>query len=135
MNTLEQKYFESLHNDRAESARTFEKPSMRKTWRSIVEKYSDQAHFIYELIQNADDAEATSARFTLEPGRLIFAHNGNRHFSISNPETEDIDFNEGRLGDINAITGISFSNKHHRKTRLVSLVLDLKLYFSIQLLL
>jgi len=130
MNTLEQKYFESLHNDRAESARTFEKPSMRKTWRSIVEKYSDQAHFIYELIQNADDAEATSARFTLEPGRLIFAHNGNRHFSISNPETEDIDFNEGRLGDINAITGISFSNKTSQENKIGKFGVGFKAVFQ-----
>ena len=27
---------------------------------SVIEKYSDQAHFIYELLQNADDAGATT---------------------------------------------------------------------------
>ena len=27
-------------------------------WDSVIEKYSDQAHFIYELLQNVDDSEA-----------------------------------------------------------------------------
>ena len=112
MNDIEKKYFEELHKDRADSADTFEKPSTREMWRSIVEKYSGQAHFIYELIQNADDAGAKAARFVLEKDRLIFAHNGTRHFSISNPETEDSDSKvDGKLGDINSITGIAFSNK------------------------
>ena len=69
MNDLEKKYFEELHKDRADSADTFEKPSTREMWRSIVEKYSDQAHFIYELIQNADDVGAETARFVLEKDR------------------------------------------------------------------
>ena len=30
--------------------------------RVIVDNYSDQAHFIYELLQNADDAGATWVR-------------------------------------------------------------------------
>ena len=33
---------------------------------SVVEKYSDQVHFIYELLQNVADACATRARFILE---------------------------------------------------------------------
>ena len=73
-------YFGALSKDRAESADILEKPSMRGVKRSVVEKYSDQAHFIYELLQNADDAHATTARFILEHNRLIFAHNGTRHF-------------------------------------------------------
>ena len=77
----------------------------------LSKKYSDQAHFIYELLQNADDAHATTARFVLERDRLIFAHNGTRHFSVSNPATEDADSENGTLGDINAITSIANSNK------------------------
>ncbi|MDO5149057.1 MAG: hypothetical protein Q4D76_06635 [Oscillospiraceae bacterium] len=118
MNYTEYEYFEMLSRDRNESADTFEKPANRKIWKGIVEKYSDQAHFIYELIQNADDAGATFARFKLENERLIFAHNGNRHFSISNPGTEDADFLDGKLGDINAITGISFSSKKSESNRI-----------------
>ena len=111
MNEKDREYFEALHQDRADSANMLEKPSMRGIKRSVVEKYSDQAHFIYELLQNADDAQATYARFILEHDRLIFAHNGTRHFSVSNPETEDADSENGTLGDINAITSIANSNK------------------------
>lgn len=47
MNELERSYFEQLHSDRLESAKMLEKPSMRGIKKSVVEKYSDQAHFIY----------------------------------------------------------------------------------------
>lgn len=111
MNQQEKKHFEALSADRAESAKVIEKPSMCGIKNSVVEKYSDQAHFIYELLQNADDAKATTARFVLESNRLIFAHNGTRHFSISDPDKEAKDSESGQLGDINAITSIANSNK------------------------
>ena len=111
MTNQEALYFQALSQDRAESADMLEKPSMRGIKNSVVEKYSDQAHFIYELLQNADDAKATSARFILESNRLIFVHNGTRHFSVSNPAEEDRDSLEGTLGDINSITSIANSNK------------------------
>ncbi len=91
MNEQEMKFFSALTADRAESAKMMNKPSMRGIKSSVVEKYSDQAHFIYELLQNADDAKATRARFVLLPDRLIFAHNGTRLFSVTNPSTEDED--------------------------------------------
>ena len=111
MNKQDELYFAALSKDRAESADMLEKPSMRGIKNSVVEKYSDQAHFIYELLQNADDAKATTARFVLEYNRLIFAHNGTRHFSVSDPAKEDEDSASGHLGDINAITSIANSNK------------------------
>ena len=79
--------------------------------KSMVEKYSDQAHFIYELLQNADDAKATSARFELFTDKLLFSHNGARRFSVSDPATEAHDLQKGTLGDINAITAVGSSNK------------------------
>lgn len=111
MNKQDELYFAALSKDRAESADMLEKPSMRGIKNSVVEKYSDQAHFIYELLQNADDAKATTARFVLESNRLIFAHNGTRHFSVSDPVREEEDSASGHLGDINAITSIANSNK------------------------
>ena len=111
MNRQEEMFFTALSKDRADSADMLEKPSMRGIKNSVVEKYSDQAHFIYELLQNADDAHATTARFILEPTRLIFAHNGTRQFSVSDPSNEDSDSETGKLGDINAITSIANSNK------------------------
>lgn len=103
--------FEELTKDREDSADILEKPSMRGVKRTVVEKYSDQAHFIYELLQNADDVEATEALFDLYKDKLIFKHNGKRHFSVTNPSTEDEDSKQGKLGDINSITSIANSNK------------------------
>jgi len=111
MNKQEETYFEALSKDRSEIADVLERRAVRGYKDSVVEKYSDQAHFIYELLQNADDASATRARFVLEENRLIFAHNGSRHFSVSDPVNEDIDSENKTLGDINAITSIANSNK------------------------
>ena len=45
--------------------------------RAIVEElYPDQAHFLFELLQNAEDQNATTASFDLRPDILIFEHDG-----------------------------------------------------------
>ena len=111
MTPQEEKYFEMLVEDREENSKVLEKPSMRGVKRGVVEKYSDQAHFIYELLQNADDVGATRADFILLDDKLLFKHNGIRKFSISDPDNEDADTRLGTLGDINAITSIANSNK------------------------
>lgn len=107
----QQGYFKKLVKDREDSAKTLEKPSMRGVKNSVVEKYSDQAHFIYELLQNANDAKATQANFHLTNTGLYFSHNGTIDFSVSNPDTEDVDKEKGTLGHINSITSIANSNK------------------------
>lgn len=109
-------YFEALTANRAESAKALEGFALRGVKNSVVEKYSDQAHFIYELLQNADDARATSARFELFKDKLVFAHNGARRFSVSDPATEAQDLENGTLGDINAITAVGASNKTDEAT-------------------
>ena len=86
MNAQEKAYFDALTKHRTRLANTLDDPALRGVKNSIVEKYSDQAHFVYELLQNADDANANSARFVLYNDRLIFAHNGTRRFSILNCE-------------------------------------------------
>lgn len=48
--------------------------------RMVEELYPDSAHFIYELLQNAEDAGATYAKFALSDDSLAFEHNG-RPFS------------------------------------------------------
>jgi hypothetical protein len=58
--------------------------------------YPDQAHFIFELLQNAEDAEATEAAFSLTRTSCIFEHNGKRAFTEA---------------DVRAITGIHNSTK------------------------
>lgn len=111
MNTQDENYFYQLSKHREHLADALDDPALRGVKNSVVEKYSDQAHFIYELLQNADDAKATSARFVLHKDKLIFAHNGTRRFSVSNPATEAEDSAKNALGDINAITSIANSNK------------------------
>lgn len=111
MTEQQQIWFDKLAKDREDSAKTLEKPSMRGIKNSVVEKYSDQAHFIYELLQNANDAKATKSSFQLKQDGLYFRHNGKILFSVSNPDTEDEDKENDRLGHINSITAIANSNK------------------------
>jgi hypothetical protein len=49
---------------------------------SQVAMYSETAHFVYELLQNADDAEATEIKFSVSHTSLVVEHNGK-------PFTED----------------------------------------------
>jgi hypothetical protein len=111
MTPQQQRWFDALTKDRTENANTLEKPSMRGVQRSVVDKYSDQAHFVYELLQNADDVKATAASFVLKHDGLVFTHNGATRFSISDPATEELDTDTGDLGHVNAITSIANSNK------------------------
>ena len=62
----------------------------------VSELYSDDAHFIYELLQNAEDAFAQKVIFELYPDKLVFKHNGTKQFDIH---------------DIDSITSISSSTK------------------------
>lgn len=47
----------------------------------LTEIYPDTAHFIYELLQNAEDAEASKVDFNLKKDMLIVRHNGKRLFN------------------------------------------------------
>jgi hypothetical protein len=39
--------------------------------------YADKTHFIFELLQNAEDAMANKIKFSLFPDRLEILHDGN----------------------------------------------------------
>ena len=69
----------------------------------LTQLYPDQAHFLYELLQNAEDAGASTVRFMLHRDRLIFAHNGPVLFS---------------LYDIDSITNVADSTKRDDHTRI-----------------
>ena len=65
---------EEVRREREDLARVLKKHT---GIRKIVEVlYPDSAHFIYELLQNAEDTGATEARFTLSRTSLVFEHNG-----------------------------------------------------------
>lgn len=57
--------------------------------------YNDPSHFIYEILQNAEDAKATEISFSLTNDRLEIEHNGKK-----------FDFK-----DVDGITGIGISTK------------------------
>ena len=65
-------------------------------WRKIfTSPYSDKTHFIYELIQNADDSKS-------------------KHLELQLRENELIVWNDGRQftkKDVDSICSIGFSNK------------------------
>ena len=50
--------------------------------RLLTNLYPDNAHFIYELLQNAEDAGASEVRFVLKTDKLKFEHNGDQLFTI-----------------------------------------------------
>jgi hypothetical protein len=50
----------------------------------LAHQYTKKTHFIFELLQNAEDAGATEVEFRVESHRLVFSHNGNRLFSNEN---------------------------------------------------
>lgn len=108
----QQQLFERLAKDRQQNAEVIEKLSMKGIKNRVVDNYSEPAHFIYELLQNADDAKASEARFILKQSGIIFAHNGCVHFSLTDPSTEVEDTQKKRLGHLNAITSIGNSNKY-----------------------
>ncbi|HMQ96239.1 MAG TPA: hypothetical protein PKD19_03390 [Candidatus Saccharibacteria bacterium] len=58
--------------------------------------YKEPTHFIYELLQNADDTKATNVKFILSRDKIEFFHDGTKEFSLS---------------DIISITGVGNSSK------------------------
>ena len=105
----EKKLFVKLTQRRQILADALEDPAAGGFKRSITDKYSDQAHFIYEILQNTDDVEATKISFKLQNKGLICSHNGSDKFTITNPDNEG-DSNK-KLGHINSITSIGNSSK------------------------
>lgn len=56
---------------------------LRRALERIIQLYTDKSHFVYELLQNAEDAEAKSIRFIQYPDRLEVFHDG-RPFTSAN---------------------------------------------------
>ncbi|HEX2995894.1 MAG TPA: hypothetical protein VHP14_13800 [Anaerolineales bacterium] len=67
----------------------------------LSDLYPDSTHFIYELLQNAEDAKASKVQFFLRHDSVEVEHNGERLFSIE---------------DVEAITSIGVSTKKNDTT-------------------
>ena len=83
--------------------------------RLLTNLYPDNAHFIYELLQNAEDAEASKVHFVLYADRLEFEHNGKQLFAID---------------DIKSITSIGTSTKADDPTNIGKFGIGFKAVFA-----
>ena len=57
-----------------------------KSRRTQISLYADPTHFVYELLQNADDHGAREIAFRLLSDRLIVEHNGTERFAVKHIE-------------------------------------------------
>lgn len=83
--------------------------------RLLTDLYPDNAHFIYELLQNAEDAEASEVRFILNTESVEFEHNGDRLFSIE---------------DVKSITSIGVTTKKDDHTSIGKFGVGFKAVFA-----
>jgi hypothetical protein len=96
--------FEQLRADRRAYVEAARRNKFEDGLRALLaELYPDNAHFIYELLQNAEDARATTVEFDLAGSRLVVAHDGSRPFTLT---------------DVEAITGIGQSPKKNDETQI-----------------
>lgn len=79
MNAEEKQEFKKLQESSKGLIKSRQFPGLKTL---LSQFYPDKNHFIYELLQNAEDAGASNVRFEVLPDRLIFAHNGTEPFSI-----------------------------------------------------
>ena len=83
--------------------------------RLLTDLYPDNAHFIYELLQNAEDAKASEVRFVLKADGVEFEHNGDRLFLIE---------------DVSSITNIGDSPKKDDPTNIGKFGIGFKAVFA-----
>ena len=83
--------------------------------RLLTELYPDNAHFIYELLQNAEDPKATEVSFNLTDSSVEFEHNGERLFTLK---------------DIESITSIGNSTKRDDATSIGKFGVGFKAVFA-----
>jgi hypothetical protein len=77
--------------------------------------YPDNAHLIYELLQNAEDAGAKQIMFQLESDRLVVDHDGSKAFD---------------LADIKSITNIGTTTKADEATSIGKFGVGFKAVFA-----
>lgn len=81
----------------------------------LTQLYPDNAHFIYELLQNAEDPCATEVAFRVNRKSVEFEHNGKRLFDIK---------------DIESITSIGKSTKRDDPTSIGKFGVGFKAVFA-----
>ena len=69
----------------------------------IAGLYSDPSHFIYELLQNSDDAKASEVIFNLSANSLEIKHNGSKLFDFNDVDSITTVGSSTKVDDINSI--------------------------------
>ena len=84
---------------------------LRRSLERIIQLYTDKSHFVYELLQNAEDAGATSIKFIQYADRLEVFHDG-RAFTIENLQGLCDIGKSDKIGDLNQIGefGVGFKS-------------------------
>lgn len=82
----------------------------------LVNTYKDSLHFIFELIQNAEDAEAENIYIDINEDYILFNHDSKSDFSIA---------------DINSITGIGSSTKKNSLNKIGKFGIGFKSVFTV----
>lgn len=79
------KKLEELINSRKELIEVFSKSALSDGITELLnDLYPENANFIYELLQNAEDMNAEVVRFSLSETEMVFEHNGSkRSFDIN----------------------------------------------------
>ncbi len=106
-------FLEELHQKRQQLAAVLSDPEYGV--RGLVEDlYPDRVHFIFELLQNAEDTGASKAAFFLDEDSLRFEHNGR-------PFTE---------ADVRAITNIGKGSKRDQEDQIGRFGVGFKAVFA-----
>ena len=109
-------WFDELHNKRVAWIDSTRQNDFERGIKNLtVDKYTDPLHFVYELLQNAEDQDATSAEFVLRENSLEFCHNGKP-------------FNQG---DVESITGIGNTQKAGQANKIGCFGIGFKSVFEI----
>lgn len=94
-NSLVNKKFQTLIKDSIEYVKAAKRKKINFDT-ILSDLYNDPSHFIYEILQNAEDAGAKSITFNLLPDLLEIHHDANKNFIFE---------------DVEGITGIGLSTK------------------------
>ncbi|SDD22698.1 hypothetical protein SAMN05216410_2991 [Sanguibacter gelidistatuariae] len=108
--------FESLASDRRSYIEAARRNGFEEGLRKLLaDLYPDNAHFIYELLQNAEDAGASEVTFDLREDGLQVEHDGPKMFDLQ---------------DIDSITGIGQSTKSDDATSIGKFGVGFKAVFA-----
>jgi len=101
MKLVKPSYFDEVHQKAKKRWEQLDAdPELAAPWHQLFKQVQSPRHVISELLQNADDAEATDVEIKVEDGRFTFFHNGR-------------DFSEEEL---NSLCRFGYSNKRMLRT-------------------